>query len=124
MSSLEQPNSLGDGLRWEQSSDYSREKLTVISGQNLAVLAVVAIITASGKATALAPAESDGSEVAAGIMVSACDASSADTEGAAIVRDALIDEGSLAWPDGISGGEKTQALTELAALGIHTRETA
>ncbi len=124
MAEINQPNTLGDGIRWEQSSDYSREKITVISGQDLAVLTVIGLITASGKATLLAPAASDGSEVAAGIMVSPCDASAADAEGAAIVRDALIDPDSLAWPAGITAPQKTQALAELADLGIHARETA
>lgn len=124
MPSLDQPNTLGDGIRFESESDYSREKKTVISGQNLAVLAVVGMITASSKITLLAPAATDGSEVAAGIMVAPCDASAADTGGAVLVRHALITSDSLAWPDGILAGEKTQALAELADLGIHARETA
>ena len=117
-------STLGDGIRWEHDGDYSRKKVTVISGQNLALLTVVAIIAASGKATILNPAGADGSEVAAGIMIGACDASAADTEGAAIVRDAMIDPDNLVWPAGITAGEKTQALAELDAVGIVTVETA
>jgi hypothetical protein len=38
---LTEPNTLGDGIKWEESNDYSREKVTVLSGQNLALLEVV-----------------------------------------------------------------------------------
>lgn len=124
MPEIIESNTLGDAIRWEHEGDYSRKKVTVITGQNLAILTVFAIITASGKATILAPAGADGSEVAAGIMVGACDATSADKEGAGIVRDAMIDPDNLVWPDGIIAGEKTQALVELDALGIVAVETA
>ena len=124
MPTLTQPNNLGDGILWEQDSDYSREKVTVISGQNLAVLTVVGKITASGKYTALNPAATDGSEAAAGIMVADCDATAADKEGAIIARDAMIAPDNLVWPAGITGSQKTTALEELAALGIIVRDIA
>ncbi len=36
-----EPNTLGDGIRWEANDDYSREKVTVKTGENLALLEVV-----------------------------------------------------------------------------------
>ena len=41
MTELTEPNTLGDGIRWEQSNDYSREKVTVKSGEDLSLLEVV-----------------------------------------------------------------------------------
>lgn len=36
-----EPNTLGDGIRWEESNDYSREKVTVAEGESLAILEVI-----------------------------------------------------------------------------------
>lgn len=124
MPELNQPNTLGDGIRWEHSGDYSREKVTAASGQNLALLEVIGKVTADGSVVALNPAAIDGSEVAAGIMIGACDASTAATKGAAIVRDAMIDPDNLVWPAGITAPQTTQALAELNDLGIVAVETA
>ena len=41
MTVLNEPASLGDALKWEQSNDYSRKAITVLSGQVLAMLQVV-----------------------------------------------------------------------------------
>ena len=60
-------NYLGDWLKYEDESLYSRDEVVVVSGQNLATGTVVGIITASGKVTQLAPAASDGSQNAAGV---------------------------------------------------------
>ena len=54
-------NTLGDGIKWEESNDHSRQKVTVLSGQSLALLEVVGKVTASGKVVALNPAALDGS---------------------------------------------------------------
>jgi hypothetical protein len=109
-------NTLGDGIKWEESNDYSRQKVTVLDGQSLALLEVVAKV--DGKMVALDPAAEDGSEAAAGIMIGAVDASLADKPGVAIVREAMIASANLVWPDGITAGEKAIAIAELEALGI------
>jgi hypothetical protein len=62
-------NYLGDWLKFEEDNLYSRDEVTVASGQNLATGTVVGIITTSGKVTQLAPAANDGSENAAGVLV-------------------------------------------------------
>ena len=115
---------LGDLLKWEQDNGYSREKITVVSGQSLELGQVYGIITASGKATAFNQDGDDGSETAAGVMLADCNATSADTKGAGLVRDALIMAEKLVWPDDIDAAEKTAALTQLEALGIVAREEA
>ncbi len=217
MATKTEPNTLGDGIKWEESNDFSRTKLTVLSGQVLALLAVIGrvlfvvpatgtagagntgtgicgtvvgglktivetftltctaavgnagtfsvvgsitgrlpdatvavpyaspyigftltddtdfivgdsftidITAGSGKAVALDPAAVDGSNHAAGIMVAAVDATSADKPGVAIVREAMIAPSFLVWPDGISAGDKAAALAELENLQIVAVETA
>ena len=78
-------------------------------------------VTASGKYKALDPAAVDGSEAAAGLLYAAVDASAADAEGVAIVRLAEVNAAELVWPDGITAGEKTTALGQLAALNVIAR---
>jgi Bacteriophage lambda head decoration protein D len=105
----------------EGNGKISRETITVLSGETLEASAVLGKITASGKYKALDPAAVDGSEAAAGILYAPVDASAADAEGVAIVRLAEVNAAELVWPAGISGGEQTTALADLAALTIIAR---
>ena len=103
------------------TASISRETITVLSGETLEAGAVLGKVTASGKYKALDPAAVDGSEAAAGVLYDAVDASAADAEGVAIVRLAEVNAAELVWPAGITGGEQTTALGELAALNIIAR---
>jgi Bacteriophage lambda head decoration protein D len=111
----------GEFLVSEGNGRISRKIITVLSGEILQAATVLGKVTVSGKYKALDPAASDGSEVAAGILYDAADASAADAEGVAIVRMAEVNAAELVWPDGISGPEQTTALAELAALSIIAR---
>ena len=93
---------------------------TVLSGQNLVAGAVVGKVTASGKYVAFDNAGTDdGRRVAAGVLVSAVDASSADATGLVMVRGpAIINKNDLTWASGIDAAEQAVALTSLLALGI------
>jgi len=115
---------LGDWLKFEEDNLYSRDKVTVASGQNLKTGTVVGILTATGKVTQLAPSANDGSENAAGVLLSDVDASAADTPGVIIARHAICSDKGLVWPDGITGPQKNTALGQLKALGILVREGA
>jgi hypothetical protein len=107
----------GEYLVHEESCDLSREKVT-LSGGNHVDGTVLGKITASNKYVILAPGASDGSEVAAGILRGNTDASGGDV--ATVIHNALakVRDENLTWPDGISAGEKTAAIAELAALHI------
>jgi hypothetical protein len=117
-------NYLGDWLKFEEDNLYSRDEVTVASGQNLATGAVIGIITASGKVTQLAPGASDGSQNAAGVLLRAVDASAADKPGAIIARHAICSDKGLIWPGSITGPQKTAAISQLRSLGILVREGA
>lgn len=98
---------------------FHLDELTLISGQNLAAGVVVGKITASGKYTTYANGASDGSEVAAGIMYAAVDASGGDVTNARIVRRGpmVVNANDLGWgandATGITAGK-----ADLLALGI------
>ena len=117
-------NYLGDWLKFEAGNLYSRDEVTVVSGQNLNTGAVIGIITASGKVTQLAPAANDGSQNAAGVLLLDVDASAADKGGVIIARHAICSDNGLTWPAGITGPQKTAAIAQLKALGILVREGA
>ncbi len=119
-----EPNRLGDWLKFEEDNLYSRDEVTVVSGQNLATGTVVGIITASGKAAQLAPAASDGSETAAGVLLLPVDASSGDQPGVIIARHAICSDKGLVWPASITGPQKAAAISQLKSLGILVREGA
>ena len=71
MPELQRTLNLGDLLKYEASHLYSRDRLTVVAGQTLPLGAVVGIVTATGKVKQLDPAATDGSEVAAGVLLQA-----------------------------------------------------
>ena len=119
-----EPNYLGDWLKFEEDNLYSRDKVTVASGQNLATGTVVGVITASGKVTQLAPGASDGSQNAAGVLLNAVDASTGDKPGVIIARHAVCSDKGLVWPASITGPQKATAISQLKALGVLVREGA
>jgi hypothetical protein len=81
----------------------------------------VTVTVGSLKVKILAPAANDGTQIAAGVMAFACDASSADKEGVMVARHAIVKSTGLVWPGGITDGQKTTALSQLAASGIIQR---
>jgi hypothetical protein len=110
-------------LKYEEGENqYSRQDITVVSGQNLAAGTVLGVITASGKYTAYDNDAVDGSAVAAGVLYAAVNATSADTAGVAIVRHAVVAKEGLIWGAGVTTqGEKDAAYVDLKAIGIVTR---
>jgi Bacteriophage lambda head decoration protein D len=121
MSELQEARYAGEFIVSEGNGSISRETVTVLSGEILEAGAVLGKVTASGKYKALDPAAVDGSEVPAGVLYDAVDASVADAEGVAIVRLAEVNAAELVWPDGITTGEQTTALGQLTALTIIAR---
>ncbi len=99
---------------------YHVDEVTLVSGQDLAAGAVVAIISASGKYTAYDNASGTANVgVAAGILYAACDASGGDVTDCRVVRRGpiVVNGNDLGWggndPAGITAGK-----ADLLALGI------
>jgi hypothetical protein len=121
MAELQEGRYAGEFVVSEGNGSISRETITVLSGQNLVAAVVLGKITATGKYRALNPAASDGSQTAAGVLYDAVDATTADAEGVAVVRLAEVNAAELLWPVGITGGQKTTALSQLASLNVIAR---
>ncbi|MFM2006211.1 MAG: hypothetical protein RLZZ09_1866 [Pseudomonadota bacterium] len=125
MPAIQEALNLGDLLKYEASHLYSRDQVTVLAGEVLALGAVVAQVSASGKVKALDPIATDGSEIAVGVLITPQDALAGDqTDGLIIARHAIVADHALTWPAGITPLQKATALHQLNALGILVRSGA
>lgn len=126
MATITQDGSMADVVKYEiHDLNYSRETVTVKSGQNLAIGTVIGIQDADSKAYVLAPAATDGTEAVAGVLITAADATSADVTGAVfLARHAAVAAANLVWPAGITAPQKVTAIGQLKALGIVLRDVA
>lgn len=114
---------LGDLLKYEAPNLYSRDRVTVAAGQNLPLGAVVGMVTATGKVKQIDPSATDGTQVAAGVLMQACDAALAErTDGLIVARHAIVSDHALQWPTGITSGEQQAAVAQLKSLGVLVRQ--
>jgi hypothetical protein len=105
----------------DQEENLSLEKVTLISGQNLLSGTVLGKITASGKYTRHNTGAADGSQTAAAILRSDCDASTADTACVIVARLAEVADARLIYMAGITAPNKTAAIAALATNNIIVR---
>jgi hypothetical protein len=75
----------------------------------------------SPEAKAWDPVAVDGTQEAWGILTADCDASAADTDAVAIVRNAEVASSQLAWGAAVTDAQKTTAYRQLSAAGIEMR---
>jgi hypothetical protein len=116
---LQEQNNLGDLLKYEAPNLYSRDPITIANGQILALGAVLGVVTASGKAKAVDPSATDGSQSAAGVLLQPVDASTGDKKnGIAVTRHAIVADHALVWPTGMTTAEKSAATQQLKNLGV------
>ena len=123
---LTQPPSMGDVLKYELNPNFTRESVTLLAGTTYPVGAVLGRVTASGAYTLSPESGADGSEVAAGVLLYAVDATGADATGIALVRGpALVSKAALVVDASVDDAAKLAAKhAQLTALGIVVRETA
>ena len=126
MSVLTQPPTMGDVLKYELNPNYTRENVTLLSGTNYPVGAVLGRITASGKMKLSTAAGSDGAQNAAAVLLYATDASAADQKAVVIVRGpAIASQAALVFDASVDDAAKTAAKhAQLTALGIIPRDPA
>lgn len=103
--------------------------LTIASGDTGFVVGdsfTVTVPAGSGKAVALDPTATDGSQVAGGVLLAGVTApDGVDAQGVALVRgEAVVAASKLAWLATVEANHKTVALAQLAACGIITRPEA
>lgn len=125
MTTLFEPMNLGDLLKFEGPNLYSREAAVVAAGQNLQLGTVVGIHTATDKVHALDPSATDGTEVAAAVLIFDCDATLAERADAVVIRrHAIVARKALLWPAGVTVEQQKAAEAQLEARGILVRESA
>lgn len=81
----------------------------------------ITVAAGSGQWTGYDDGNSDGSQVAAGVLMQAVDATSAAVTATAIVRLAEVKKDALQWISGVDSTAKSQAYTNLAASYIIAR---
>jgi hypothetical protein len=123
MTTLTEGRHAGGFLVWETSRDYTRETVTLASGAGkLEPGTVLGKITTGGKFTQLAPAASNGSQNAAGILWGPADATTADAAAVVVLRGpAIVNRNDLTWPTAATEPQIAAATAALAALGILLR---
>lgn len=108
----------GSAVKSEANGDLSREVVTIVSGSGkLPANMVLGKITASGKYKPYDDNNTDGSEVAAAVLLYDVDATSADVQALVIFRLAEVFTNRLQWAATVLSGEKTTAYADLAAAG-------
>ena len=117
-------NTVGQFVKYEAPNNYSREDVTVLSGQNLAAGTVVGR-NADNKITAYTPGASDGTQSAIGVLVEGVNATSGDKPGVIIARHAIcVDKTGLVWGSAVTtDAHKNTGVAALKALGIICRAT-
>ena len=122
MSVLVNELTLGDLLKYEEESLYSRDQVTVAAGQNLRIGTVLGRVDANGKVKALDPAATDGTQIATAVLLQSVDATTGDKfSGIAVTRQSIVAHHALVWPAAITAEEKATATAQLEAVGILVR---
>ncbi|WP_425386560.1 head decoration protein [Wolbachia endosymbiont (group A) of Barypeithes pellucidus] len=118
MSTITEQNNLGDLLKYEASSLYSRDQITVAKGQNLKLGTVVGYDTKDDLIKALNPTATDGTQTAIGVVISDVNAN----KGVIIARGAILADHAVVWPANITEEQKTAAIKQLEGRGIIVRK--
>jgi hypothetical protein len=123
MTALVEARHPGEFILSEANGQRSREAITIASGAGIiAAGTVLGKVTAGGKYIVSAVGATDGSQTPAAINIYGTDASTADAEVSAIVRDAEVNGKCLTYhADRDEPAEKAAANTALATLGVIVR---
>ncbi|MFN3993964.1 MAG: head decoration protein [Tabrizicola flagellatus] len=121
---LTEPPSMGDVLKYEVNSNYTREVVTLLIGTNYPSGAVLGRITASGKYTLSPATGADGSQTAVAVLLYPVNATLADAVGIVVTRGpAIVSRAALAYEATVNDAAKIAAkITQLAAVGIIARD--
>ncbi|WP_265034398.1 head decoration protein [Wolbachia endosymbiont (group A) of Apoderus coryli] len=120
MSTITEQNNLGDLLKYEASSLYSRDSIAVAKGQNLKLGTVVGR-DKDNMIKVINPTATDG---AIGVITSDVNSKDGDTKAIIITRIALLADHAVVWPANITEEQKNAAVKQLEARGIIIRKGA
>ncbi|AAU90988.1 MULTISPECIES: head decoration protein [Methylococcus] len=118
MPSHTDPKVISDVLLYEVGEQWSRDRVTIAAGADLALGSVLGRISASGKYKLHDPAAADGSQNAVAVLLANAAAAGADVAAPVIARGAVLDANGLVWKSGITDPQKATARAALLALGL------
>ncbi len=121
MSCITEQNNLGDLLKYEASSLYSRVQITVAKGQNLSLGSVVGCNVEDNVIKIINPTATDGTQTAIGVITSDVNATET-TKAVIITRIAMLADHAVVWPTNITEEQKAAAIKQLEARGIIIRK--
>ena len=126
MTALTQSPTMGDVLKYSENPNYTNEAVTLLTGTSYKVGSVLGKITASGKYTLAADGAVDGSAVAVAVLLTATDATAADTTGVILARGpAIVSKAALVFDATVNDAPKTATKhAELTAALIVPRTSA
>ncbi len=129
MPTLTMSPTLGDLLKYELNGNYCRETVTLKSGTDYAVGAVLGRITATAKyrlSPAAAVVGDEGAEVASAVLIEAVDATGGDATGLVVARGPVIlSKVALVYDASVDQAAEIAAKeAELAQAGLVPRDTA
>ena len=122
MTSITETNNLGDLLKYEASSLYSREQITVAKGQNLKLGTVVGC-DKDDVIKVINPTATDGTQTAIGVIASDVNAKE-NTKAVIVTRMAMLADHAVVWPANITEEQKAAAIKQLEERGIIIRKGA
>ncbi|WP_265022635.1 head decoration protein [Wolbachia endosymbiont (group B) of Ischnura elegans] len=120
MSCIIEQNNLGDLLKYEASSLYSRDQITVAKGQNLKLGTVVGS-DKDNMIKIINPTATDGTQTAIGAIVSDVNATE-NAKAVIIARGAMLADHAIVWPTSITEEQKAAAIKQLEGRGIIVRK--
>ena len=109
---MQEPNNLADLLKMEAPQLYSREE--VKTHKDL-VMGMVVSKSKSGEIVQLKPTATDGIQTVEGVYI---------LPNVIIVRDAVLSDKAVVWPEGITAEQKTKTVNQLKDKGIVIRKSA
>lgn len=118
---LHEPSYIRDVVKYDLPS-YSRDTDYLAAGSGKLALGTVLGKNAGDKYVPLDPAASTGEQIAAGVLLSAEDATGAEVKTIILKRHANVARQALVWPAGITDVQKATAISELEAIGIVARK--
>jgi len=123
------PTSLGDLIKSEYDTNYTRESVSLRAGAAYPLGAVLGRISASGVyalSPAVAVAGQEGAEVACAVLLHAVPASNTATQALVLARGpAIVADRALAFDASVtSTADQTRKHQQLAAFGVVVRAVA
>ncbi|BET32602.1 MULTISPECIES: head decoration protein [Wolbachia] len=120
MTCITEQNNLGDLLKYEASSLYSRDQITVAKGENLKLGTVVSR-DKDNMIRIINPTATDGTQTAIGVIASDVNAKE-NSKGVIVTRGAMLADHAVVWPANITEEQKAAAIKQLEAQGIIIRK--